>query len=126
MVENEHGSRKIERRREPRERANHTALLTLPNRHPLEAWVLDVSSKAVRLRTPEPLTVDLEVRIDAEELLLFGTVTRCELIDGAYQVVLFLSRPLEMLDELQRLNKALLVESPDRVPTAIDSNTHAA
>jgi hypothetical protein len=100
----------LERRREPRIKANHSALLRTLNAPPVEAWVLDVSSRGVRLRVPEPVPVGAAVRIEAQELLLFGTITHCELTQGAYYVGIELSRPLEMLAELRKLYGALLDE----------------
>jgi hypothetical protein len=50
------------------------------------------------------------VKVEAQELLLFGTITHCELKDGAYCVGIALSRPLEVLAELGKLNAALLGE----------------
>jgi hypothetical protein len=46
--------------------------------------------------------------VDAPGVLLVGEVTRCDLDDGAYNVGVKLSRPLEMLAELERLNRAFL------------------
>src|SRR5665213_1130144 len=100
----------LERRGEPRIKACHTALLRTPNALPIEAWVLDVSSRGVRLRVPEPIPVGAPVRIEAQELLLFGTIAHCEQTDGAYCVGIALSRFLEMLAELGKLNASLLAE----------------
>ncbi len=101
----------LERRGEPRIKAGHSALLRMPEALPLEVWVLDVSSRGARLRIPEPIPVGSAVRIEAKEMLLFGTITRCELLDGAYEVGIRFSRRLEMLDDLRKLNAALFVES---------------
>jgi hypothetical protein len=99
-----------ERRREPRSKANHSALLTAPGAPPLEAWVRNVSAKGVGLRVPQPIPVGTAVRVEADELLLFGTITRCEPVDGAYEVGVVLCCPLAMLSELRKLNAALFVE----------------
>lgn len=101
----------LERRVERRIKAGHAALLTTANRHPMEAWVLDVSSRGARLRVPEAVPVGTAVKIEAPELMLFGTIAHCEFSDGAYEVGIVLSRPLEMLTELRKLNAALLAES---------------
>jgi len=102
----------LERRREPRFKACHPALLTTPKARPVEAWVLDVSSNGLRLRVPVPVGVGVAVRVDAEELLVFGTTTHCEQTDGAYCVGIALSRSLEILADMEKLNKSLFVE-PD-------------
>ena len=99
-----------ERRKEPRIRTSQPVLVRALNALPVEACVLDVSSKGARLRAPEPVPVGAVVRIEARELLLVGTVIRCELTRGAYDVGILLSRPLEMLLELRKL-ASLLPES---------------
>jgi hypothetical protein len=100
----------VERRQEPRITAHHPALLTTPHALPTEVWVLDVSPKGVKLRVPEPVAIGTAVKVEAQELLLFGTITHCELKDGAYCVGIALSRPLKVLAELGKLNAALLAE----------------
>jgi hypothetical protein len=100
----------LERRSEARIKACHPALLRTPNAHPIEGWLLDASSTGIGLRVPEPVPVGVAVRVDAQELLLFGTVTHCEQTDGAYRVGIKLSRSLEMLAELQKLNESIFIE----------------
>ena len=107
----------LERRGEPRIKACHPALLRIANALPIEAWVLDVCSRGLRLRVPEPILIGAAVRIEAQELLLFGTIAHCEQTDGAYCVGVVLSRSLEMLAELGKLNASLLVE-PEPVPAS--------
>ena len=111
QTQNQGATATLERRDEPRIKAGHAALLTTANMHPMEAWVLDVSSRGARLRVPEAVPVDAVVRIEAQELMLFGTVAHCEFSHGAYEVGIVLARPLEMLTELRKLNAALLAES---------------
>jgi len=43
---------------------------------------------------------------------VFGTTTHCEQTDGAYCVGIALSRSLEILADMEKLNKSLFVE-PD-------------
>jgi hypothetical protein len=100
----------LELRREPRFKACHPALLTTANSVPVEAWVLDVSPNGVRLRVPNPVQIGAVVRVDAQELLLFGTITHCEQTDGAYSVGIALSRSLEVLADMEKLNESLFVE----------------
>jgi hypothetical protein len=99
-----------ERRAEPRIKTSQPALFRAAHKHFFEACILDVSSKGARLRASEPLSVGETVRVDAHEMVLFGTVTRCELTDGAYDIAILLSRPLKILEELGKLNESLLVE----------------
>ena len=96
-----------ERRTEPRVKAILPVLLKTPHAHPMEACLLDVSRHGARLRVPEPVEVGASVRIEAQDLLLFGTVKRCSVVHGAHEAGIALSVPLEMLGELQKLNAAL-------------------
>lgn len=102
----------LERRSEPRIKTNHTVLFRTPDTLPVEACLLDISTKGARLRASEPVPVGSLIRVDSQEMLLFGTVTRCAPNRGAYDVGISLSRPLELLGELRRLNASLLAE-PD-------------
>ena len=101
----------LERRAEPRIKAGHSVLFKTPNALPMEACLLDISSRGARLRIPDPVSVGETVRIEAPNVLLVGTIKRCELIHGAYEVGLVLSFPMEMLGELRKLNAACLAES---------------
>ena len=100
----------LERRAEPRAKSSIPVFLKTPHAHPMEACLLDVSPHGARLRVPEPVQVGDNVRIEAPDLLLFGTVKRCCPMHGAHELGVTLSVPLEMLGELQKLNAALLAE----------------
>jgi hypothetical protein len=99
-----------ERRAEPRIQTSHSVLFRTPDTVPIEACVLDVSSSGARLRSSEPVPVGARVRVETEELLLCGSVTRCEPTHGAYDAGIARSRPLEMLGELRKLNVSLLAK----------------
>jgi hypothetical protein len=101
----------LERRAEPRVKAGHSVLLRRPDTLPMEACLLDVSSRGARLRVPEPVPVDATVRIEAPGLLLLGTIKRCGFNHGAYEVGIAFARPIEMLCELRKLEAAFLAES---------------
>jgi PilZ domain len=101
----------LERRAEPRIKAGLSVVLKTPNAHPMEACLLDLSPSGARLRVPEAVRVGENVRIEAPELLLLGTVKRCCLMHGGHEVGIRLSLPLEVSDELQKLNAALLAEA---------------
>lgn len=73
----------------------------------MEACLLDVSSGGARLRTPEEIPVGMNIRIEGQDLLLFGRVKRCRHVNGAHEVGLELSVPLEVLGQLRKLNAAL-------------------
>ena len=100
----------LEQRAEPRAKSIVPVLLKTLHAHPMEACLLDVSPHGARLRVPESVEVGADVRIEAPDLLLFGRVNRCCQIHGAHEVGIELSRPLEMLGELQKLNATLLAE----------------
>jgi hypothetical protein len=99
-----------ERRREPRIRSAKSVLLSIPEEPPIEAWLLDISSKGARLRTPRPIPPATAVRIQALEVLLYGTTVHCHPDRGAYEIGIELSLPLDMLTELRKLNAALVAE----------------
>ena len=93
---------------------------TLPRGRSAEACVLDFSESGIRLRSPEPLPVNAAVRIDAEDLLLLGEVTRCDAEGGAYNVGILLSHSLASCAELEQLNHALCSETqPVPVPREV-------
>ena len=107
------GTVTLERRAEPRVKSILPVFLKTPHAHPMEACLLDVSPHGAHLRVPEPVQVGENVRIEAHDLLLFGTVKRCSVVHGAHELGIELSRPLGMLSELQKLNATLLSEEPD-------------
>jgi PilZ domain len=100
----------LERRAEPRVKAGHSVLLRPPDTLPMEACLLDVSSRGARLRVPEPVPVGATVRIEAPGLLIFGTIKRSGLNHGAYEVGIVFARPIETLRELRKLEAAFLAE----------------
>lgn len=101
----------LERRSEPRFKSGHSVVLRTSCAHPMEAYLLDISSKGARIRVPEAIPVDVSIRVEAPGLLLFGTTTRCLLSHGAYEIGVALARPVEMLGELEKLNAAISAES---------------
>jgi len=100
-----------ERRAEPRIKAGVSVVWITQRSHPIEACLLDLSPHGARLRIPEMVPVGTNVRIEAHELLLSGTVRRCCRIQGAYEVGMMLAEPMDMVDQLRRLDAALLAES---------------
>jgi len=109
--QNQGATATLERRAESRIKAGHPVLLISPNALPMEACVLDISSRGVRLRVPEAVPAGTAIRVEGPELMLFGSIPHCELNRGAYEVGLKLSQPLKMLGELRKLYAALLTES---------------
>jgi PilZ domain-containing protein len=76
----------------------------------MEAQVLDASGSGLRLRVPWVIPCGAPVKVDAQDMLMLGEVTRCEPDQGAHIVGLHLSHSLEALAESQKLNRALLGE----------------
>ncbi|HEV2200049.1 MAG TPA: PilZ domain-containing protein [Bryobacteraceae bacterium] len=102
----------VDRRGEPRMKANRPVTAhALPGRT-WEACILDISAGGARLRSSAEIPPGTQVRLDAPGILLAGTVTRCDPEGGAYNVGVKLLRPLTMLEELARLNAALFSDDP--------------
>jgi hypothetical protein len=103
----------VERRKENRLKTDRPVTLKVLGAisQPLiEGCVLDMSGSGLCLRTPLPLPCGASVKIDAQDMLLLGEVTRCFPANGAYTVGVHLSHSLAALAELERLNRALLRE----------------
>ena len=94
----------MERRKHPRLQTNLPVLMTtLPRGRSVEACVLlDLSEGGLRLRSSAPLAVNAAVRIEADDLLLLGEVTRCDAEGGAYSVGIQLSHTDADLEQLNR------------------------
>jgi len=107
----------VERRKHPRLRTSQPVVLQLlPDGRPVEACILDISARGVHLRSPAPLPVNARIRIDTEETLLLGEVTRCtrDSGSGAYHIGVHLQYSLAELAELERLNRSLLSRDDHR------------
>jgi hypothetical protein len=113
MVEKQPGqpvTASAERRKEPRIAAAKAVVLRVPEGHPLEVWLLEISSKGARVRGPQPVEAGTPIRIESQDVLLFGNVVRSHMVRGAYEIGIEFSLPLDMLTELRKLNAALLGE----------------
>jgi hypothetical protein len=76
----------------------------------MEAQVLDASGSGLRMRVPSMIPCGAAVKVDAQDMLMLGEVTRCEQEQGAHVIGVHLSHSLAALAELQKLNRALLGE----------------
>jgi len=76
----------------------------------MQARVLDVSGKGMKVCLPLPVAAGTPVQVETEELLYLGEACYSEPVEGGYIVGLILSHSLTALAELDRLNKALIAE----------------
>ena len=53
--------------------------------------VLDMSGSGLRLTLPAPMPCGAQVRVEAESMLMFGQVVRCQPTDSAYSLGIALS-----------------------------------
>ncbi len=118
----------VERRKEYRLKTNRPVTLTVLGaigQPVMEGYFLDLSGSGLSLRLPLPAPCGAAVKIDAQDMLMLGEITRCTPVEGAYVVGIQLSHSLAALAELDRLNRALLREDygsgqrqPNRAKTA--------
>ena len=87
----------------------------------MEGCVTDVSGSGLRLRLPLPVPCGASVKVDSQDMLMLGEITRCEPERGAYVVGVHLSHSLAALKELEQLNRALFREDsrPVAEPEAV-------
>jgi hypothetical protein len=86
-------------RREPRLAANTPVKLTLLKilgEPAFAGHVIDMSGSGLRISIPLPVPCGAQVRLEGQEMLIFGEVCRCDEQDGYYSVGLMVSelRPL--------------------------------
>jgi hypothetical protein len=89
----------MNQRRESRLTANTPITLTLLKLLGEPAFsgrVIDMSASGLRVSIPLPIPCGAQVRVDGQEMAIFGEVCRCDEQDGAYSVGLMVSelRPL--------------------------------
>lgn len=106
--------KRAERRKEFRFKTNQPGMVTvlggpIGKRSPvLDACLLDMAGSGLRLRAPEALACGTPVRIDANEISVLGNVLRCVAEDGAYTVGIELTKGLGPLNDMEKLNQALM------------------
>ena len=88
-----------ESRRESRLAANTPVTLTLLavlGEPVFSGHVIDMSGSGLRVSLPLPIPCGAQVRVEGQEMLIFGEVCRCDEQDGSYSVGLMVSelRPL--------------------------------
>ena len=83
----------MERRREPRLRANQPVivssfgLLPMP---PLAGLTMDMSGSGLRLRLPNPIPCGSPVKVETRQMVMLGEVNRCQYDSDSYIVSLMM------------------------------------
>jgi hypothetical protein len=103
----------LERRQEARLAINVPVTVTVLGMNSegiMQARVLDVSGKGMKVRLPLPVAVGAPVQVETDDSLFLGEASYSEAVEGGYIVGLILSHSLTALAELDRLNRALIDE----------------
>jgi hypothetical protein len=103
----------LERRHEDRLSINVPVTVTVLGMNSegiMQARVLDVSGKGMKVCLPLPVAAGAPVQVETDDLLYLGEACYSEAVDGGYIVGLILSHSLTALAELGKLNKALIEE----------------
>jgi len=90
--------------------------------HIMEAYLLDISGNGLKLRLPELVLCGAAVKIDGNNTLLLGEVSRCEPEAGAFIVGVRLSHRLSSLAELELLNRSLIGDAEPRIESTSESD----
>jgi len=71
-------------------------LLKILGEPAVSGHVIDMSGSGLRVSVPSPIPCGAQVRVDGQEIVIFGEVCRCEEHEDGYTVGLMLSelRPL--------------------------------
>jgi hypothetical protein len=107
----------VERRREPRFQTNATVTVTVLNtleQPAMSGLVSDMSGRGLRLTVPHPIPYGAAVKVEGNDMLVLGDVSRCQPAGSGYTVGLALTHSLTMLAELASLNRALLGEGSSK------------
>ena len=86
---------------------------------PMSGTALDLSGSGLRIHLKNPIPCGSPVKVETKQMLMLGEVCRCEPDANGYELGLTLFHSLTGLDDLERLNRALLGEETRRVPTAV-------
>jgi hypothetical protein len=87
----------------------------------MEAYLLDISGTGLQLRLPQAIPCGTPVKIDGNNTLLLGEISRCEPEAGAFIVGVQLSHTLSALAELELLNRALFGDAEPEVDAISES-----
>jgi hypothetical protein len=81
----------MEQRRESRLKANQAVVVSslgLMQMPPVAGRTLDVSGSGLRLRLPSPIPCGSPVKVEADQMVMMGEVSRCEYDSDSYIVSL--------------------------------------
>jgi hypothetical protein len=118
-----------ERRSEPRFTANMPVMVTVlgtSKQPPIGGRVEDISGSALRFRIPSSIDCGAAIKVEGNDMLLLGEVSRSQLVRDGYQVVVQISHSLASLSDLERLNRSLLGKSPSLELVGSAVGNHAA
>jgi hypothetical protein len=104
----------MDRRKEPRLRADEPALMTVldePGRV-FAGRIADMSGRGMRLLVEEPVRPGAAVQVDWADALLLGEVCYCQVAEGGYSIGLNFEQALFDTAELARLAAKLIGEAP--------------
>ena len=112
----------MERRREPRFLLNQPARVTVLRgaRPVLEARILNVSGRGMRIALPSPVPVGAPLKIEIGDALILAEVAYTTQNAGSIQAGLKIDQVLSGLSELMRLHQSLLREQ--RAPSLPEAN----
>jgi PilZ domain len=85
----------MERRREPRLKANQPVMVTalaLIGMPPISGRVLDMSGSGLQLRLPTPVPCGSSVKVESPHMMMLGEVSRCQDDGNDFVVVLRVER----------------------------------
>jgi hypothetical protein len=71
----------MERRKEPRLKANQPVMVTalgLLGMPPISGRVVDMSGSGLQLRLPTPVPCGSQVRVESQHMTMLGEVSRCQ------------------------------------------------
>jgi len=95
----------MERRKEPRLKANQPVMVTalgMMGMPPMSGRVLDMSGSGLRVRLPNPVPCGSPIKVESQYLVMLGEVARCEDGCGDYIVGLVLFHTEAVADKPSR------------------------
>ena len=109
----------MERRREKREQADEPVLVTIlsdEQSSPIQARVLNISGKGLKISFPQPISIGLAIKIERPGELWLGEVIYVRQGAEGYQIGIEIDQALRYSQDLERLRDA--VGSFQQVPVA--------
>ena len=100
----------MDRRKETRIEIDQEVTVTVlgaPDSAPFKAVAVDMSGSGLRIVSPQPVSYQAAVKVQAGDLLVLGEVIRVQQSDQGCVLALKLQHSLDSLSDLHRLNRAL-------------------